>query len=58
MNGRFCGCNDYADDVSLLSASRLKIGMKHLLTICDTYARQNYLKFNHRKSKTILNSQI
>ena len=52
VNRRFCGCSTYADDFSLQSAS--PVGMKHLLQICDTYARQNYLKFNSKKSKTIV----
>ena len=52
VNGRFTGGIAYADDLSAISAARGS--MQTLLQICDSFARRNYLKFNHHKSKVIV----
>lgn len=48
MNGIFMGCIFYADDVLLLSVSRIKL--QKLLDICNDYANEFHMKCNSKKS--------
>jgi hypothetical protein len=48
----FYGAFGYADDLTLLSPS--VSGMKHMLSICDTYAKKYFILFNASKSHAIV----
>ena len=52
----FFGALGYADDLVLLSPSRK--GLQEMLTICDKYGEEYYMKFNATKTVCNMSSQI
>ena len=52
MGNSYAGCLAYADDLSLLSPT--KIGLQKLVDLCEEYAKENYILFNGNKSQLAL----
>ena len=51
MQSVFFACVFYVDDVALLSPTIH--GMQKLIDICSSYARENALKYNFKKTKVM-----
>ena len=51
MGHRFSGALAYADDITLLSPSRL--GMAILVNVCEKYAAEYDIIFNSKKSQLL-----